>query len=341
MTKIGFKPVMATGMAFVAGGLAWFSQISVDGSYVGDVLFPSLLAAVGLGFSFVPVTIAAMSNVKDREAGLASGLINTSQQVGGALGLAILSSDRLLHDRRSCRAGPDRSGRSDRGLRGRVHGRRRDRPPGRHRVAHPDPGQRLEGAHRDRRRRSAGRGARAGVGLPRPLAKAATNKNSTPRFPSDETLREVVFTLAAMDRPPCSPGEREAAEWLAERFRSIGLEDVALEDEPSWGTFPPTVTTLAALGAASAALTLLGTASWARPAPLKAGLGLFDEVLNGPRVFRRAMRERENDRERAWRRRATRKRPTPSSSSPTTTRRRPASSSTRRPFAPSTSASRP
>ena len=92
VTKVGFKPVMATGMGFVAAGLAWFSQISVDGSYVGDVLFPSLLAAVGLGFSFVPVTIAAMSGVEDREAGLASGLINTSQQVGGALGLAILSS---------------------------------------------------------------------------------------------------------------------------------------------------------------------------------------------------------------------------------------------------------
>ncbi|HYH62418.1 MAG TPA: MFS transporter [Solirubrobacterales bacterium] len=92
VTKVGFKPIMAMGMAFVAAGLAWFSQISVDGSYVGDVLFPSLLAAVGLGFSFVPVTIAAMSGVEDREAGLASGLINTSQQVGGALGLAILSS---------------------------------------------------------------------------------------------------------------------------------------------------------------------------------------------------------------------------------------------------------
>ncbi len=92
VTKIGFKIVMATGMGFIAAGLAWFSQISVDGTYLGDVLFPSLLAAVGLGFSFVPVTIAAMSGVKDREAGLASGLINTSQQVGGALGLAILSS---------------------------------------------------------------------------------------------------------------------------------------------------------------------------------------------------------------------------------------------------------
>jgi EmrB/QacA subfamily drug resistance transporter len=92
VTKIGFKPVMAAGMSFVAAGLLWFSQISVDGSFVGDVLGPSLLAAVGLGFSFVPVTIAAMSGVRDREAGLASGLINTSQQIGGALGLAILSS---------------------------------------------------------------------------------------------------------------------------------------------------------------------------------------------------------------------------------------------------------
>jgi sugar phosphate permease len=56
------------------------------------VLGPSLLAAVGLGFSFVPVTIAAVSGTKPHEAGLASGLINTSQQVGGALGLAILAT---------------------------------------------------------------------------------------------------------------------------------------------------------------------------------------------------------------------------------------------------------
>jgi EmrB/QacA subfamily drug resistance transporter len=91
-TKVGFKPILALGMALVSGGLLWFSQISPDGTFLGDVLGPSLLAAVGLGFSFVPQTIAAMSGVVDREAGLASGLINTSQQVGGALGLAILSS---------------------------------------------------------------------------------------------------------------------------------------------------------------------------------------------------------------------------------------------------------
>ena len=92
VTRIGFRPVLATGMAFVAAGLVLFSQISADGSYLGDILVPSLLAAAGLGLSFVPQTIAAMSGVSDGDAGLASGLINTSQQIGGALGLAVLSS---------------------------------------------------------------------------------------------------------------------------------------------------------------------------------------------------------------------------------------------------------
>jgi EmrB/QacA subfamily drug resistance transporter len=92
VTKVGFKPILAIGMALVALGLLWFTQISVDGSFLADILGPSLLAAVGLGFAFVPVTIAAVSGIEDREQGLASGLINTSQQVGGALGLAILAA---------------------------------------------------------------------------------------------------------------------------------------------------------------------------------------------------------------------------------------------------------
>ena len=92
VTRIGFKPVMVAGMAFVAAGLLWFSQVSLGGGYVQDVLGPSLLAAVGLGFSFVSTTIAAVSGVEEREAGLASGLINTSQQIGGALGLAVLAT---------------------------------------------------------------------------------------------------------------------------------------------------------------------------------------------------------------------------------------------------------
>jgi MFS family permease len=92
VTKVGFKNVLAVGMALIAAGLVWFSQIPVHGSFAADILGPSLLAAVGLGFAFVPTTIAAVSGVTDRDAGLASGLINTSQQVGGALGLAVLSA---------------------------------------------------------------------------------------------------------------------------------------------------------------------------------------------------------------------------------------------------------
>jgi EmrB/QacA subfamily drug resistance transporter len=92
VTKMGFKPIMTTGLLLIAIALGWFTQISADGSFWADVLGPSILAGIGLGLTFVPVTIAAMSGTKPEEAGLASGLINTSQQVGGALGLAILAS---------------------------------------------------------------------------------------------------------------------------------------------------------------------------------------------------------------------------------------------------------
>ena len=92
VTRFGFKPILATGMASVAVGLLWFSGISVGGSFLDDILGPSLLAAVGLGFGFVTSTIAAVAGVHPREQGLASGLINTSQQFGGAIGLAVLSA---------------------------------------------------------------------------------------------------------------------------------------------------------------------------------------------------------------------------------------------------------
>jgi EmrB/QacA subfamily drug resistance transporter len=93
VTRIGFKPTLIAGLLFIAVGLLWFSRVRAPGgSYTANVLGPSILAAIGLGFSFVPVTIAAVSGVKPSEAGLASGLINTSQQIGGALGLAILAT---------------------------------------------------------------------------------------------------------------------------------------------------------------------------------------------------------------------------------------------------------
>jgi MFS family permease len=92
VTRFGFKPILAVGLAFVSLGLLWFSQVSVGGGFLTDIVGPSILAAIGLGFGFVTSTIAAVSGVEDREQGLASGLINTSQQIGGALGLAVLST---------------------------------------------------------------------------------------------------------------------------------------------------------------------------------------------------------------------------------------------------------
>jgi EmrB/QacA subfamily drug resistance transporter len=92
VTKLGYKPVLAAGLLFIVIGLVWFSRISVGGGFTTDILGPSLFAAAGLGFAFVTTTIAAVSGVEESEAGLASGLINTSQQIGGALGLALLST---------------------------------------------------------------------------------------------------------------------------------------------------------------------------------------------------------------------------------------------------------
>jgi MFS family permease len=79
-------------MAFLTAGLVLFTQVSVGGSYVTDLLPGFLLIGVGIGFAFVPISIAALAGVQPAEAGLASGLINTSQQIGGALGIAALAT---------------------------------------------------------------------------------------------------------------------------------------------------------------------------------------------------------------------------------------------------------
>jgi EmrB/QacA subfamily drug resistance transporter len=92
VTRIGVKRVLVVGMVFLTAGLVYFTQVSVDGSYAGDLLPGFLVIAIGMGFSFVPISIAALAGVRASEAGLASGLINTSQQIGGALGIAALSS---------------------------------------------------------------------------------------------------------------------------------------------------------------------------------------------------------------------------------------------------------
>src|SRR6266436_7911734 len=92
VNRIRVKPVLAIGMTSLTGGLLYFTQVSVDGTFLGDPLPGFLLVGVGLGFSFVPISIAALAGVRPAEAGLASGLFNTTQQIGGALGIAVLST---------------------------------------------------------------------------------------------------------------------------------------------------------------------------------------------------------------------------------------------------------
>ena len=92
VNRVGVKPALILGMGTLTMGLLYFTQVSVGGSYWTD-LFPGfLILGVAIPFAFVPITIAALAGTKPDEAGLASGLINTSQQIGGAVGIAVLST---------------------------------------------------------------------------------------------------------------------------------------------------------------------------------------------------------------------------------------------------------
>jgi EmrB/QacA subfamily drug resistance transporter len=107
VTRIGVKRVLAAGLVFLGLGLLYFTGVSANGSYAIDLLPGFFLIGFGMGFSFVPVSIAALSGVSSREAGLASGLINTSLQVGGAVGLAVLTTVATLRTDHLVASGSD------------------------------------------------------------------------------------------------------------------------------------------------------------------------------------------------------------------------------------------
>jgi EmrB/QacA subfamily drug resistance transporter len=90
--RVGVRLVAAIGMILTTGGLLLLTQLPVDGSYVSDVLPAILLSSLGMGAVFMPLTLIATTGLKNEDQGLASGLFNTSQQIGGALGLAVLST---------------------------------------------------------------------------------------------------------------------------------------------------------------------------------------------------------------------------------------------------------
>ena len=91
-TRFGPRPVIVTGLLVLAASMVQYTQIPLHGHYWPDLLPAYLVFALGLAFAFVPVTIAALAQVAPREAGLASGLINTSQQIGGAIGIAMVTT---------------------------------------------------------------------------------------------------------------------------------------------------------------------------------------------------------------------------------------------------------
>ncbi|HET6192126.1 MAG TPA: MFS transporter [Trebonia sp.] len=92
VARIGPRPLIVTGTAMVAGGMFWFSRLTEHAGYVSDLLGPQLVSSVGLGLVFVPLSLVSLHNVAERDSGVASSLLNTGQQVGGAIGLAVLGT---------------------------------------------------------------------------------------------------------------------------------------------------------------------------------------------------------------------------------------------------------
>jgi EmrB/QacA subfamily drug resistance transporter len=97
VTRVSAKLVMAAGMALIGGGILWATAAPVDGRFWHDLAGPFFVAGAGTAFAFIPVSIAALAGIAEREAGLASGLLNTSQQIGGAIGVAIASTVAATH----------------------------------------------------------------------------------------------------------------------------------------------------------------------------------------------------------------------------------------------------
>jgi EmrB/QacA subfamily drug resistance transporter len=107
VTRIGVRPVLVAGLALITGGMLWYTQIPVHGKFAADLLPGYLMVGVGMAFAFIPMSIAALAGVEHHEAGLASGLINTSQQIGGALGVAIAATVVFTHTKTLIASGHD------------------------------------------------------------------------------------------------------------------------------------------------------------------------------------------------------------------------------------------
>ncbi len=105
VTRGGAKVVMAIGMTLIGAGVLWATQVPVHGHFLANLAGPFVVAGAGTAFAFIPISIAALAGVSEHHAGLASGLLNTSQQLGGAIGIAIASSLAASHTQTLVHAG--------------------------------------------------------------------------------------------------------------------------------------------------------------------------------------------------------------------------------------------
>ena len=105
VTRGGAKVVMAIGMTLIGAGVLWATQVPVHGHFLANLAGPFVVAGAGTAFAFIPISIAALAGVSEHQAGLASGLLNTSQQLGGAIGIAIASSVAASHTQTLVHAG--------------------------------------------------------------------------------------------------------------------------------------------------------------------------------------------------------------------------------------------
>src|SRR5581483_7387444 len=92
VSRIGARPLIITGSAMAAGGMFWLAQLSEHSSYSGGLLGPMMVTALGMGLIFVPISLVSLARVSNNDAGVASSLLNTGQQVGGSIGLAVLGT---------------------------------------------------------------------------------------------------------------------------------------------------------------------------------------------------------------------------------------------------------
>jgi EmrB/QacA subfamily drug resistance transporter len=107
VTRISAKLVMAFGMLLIGGGILWTAASPVDGHFWSDLVGPFVVVGAGTAFAFIPVSIAALAGITEKDAGLASGLLNTSQQIGGAIGVAIASTVAAAHTTTLTKSGAD------------------------------------------------------------------------------------------------------------------------------------------------------------------------------------------------------------------------------------------